>query len=216
MKRNYFLFGGLIVFATLVATAIVFPSLPNTVPVHWNIHDQPDRYESCWLGTLIMPGMMLAIMLLMAVLPWLSPKRFEVNGEQPPVYLQIMIIVLVFFAVVQYLMVAEALGRHVAMAQAVTAAICALVAGMGTVLARVPRNFYIGVRTPWTLASTNVWQATHRFAAKAFVIAGVVGVALTLLVHAVWLALAVMMVGVIAPAVYSLVYYKRLERHGEV
>ena len=47
---------------------------------------------------------------------------------------------------------------------------------IGNVLGKVKRNFYIGVRTPWTLASEKVWYATHRFAAKAFVIAGLLGV----------------------------------------
>jgi uncharacterized membrane protein len=85
----------------------------------------------------------------------------------------------------------------------------------GNVMGKLRRNFYIGVRTPWTLADERVWNATHRFAARTFVASGLVGLALSILGLFLWAILA-LLVGALAPVVYSLVYYKQLERRGEL
>jgi uncharacterized membrane protein len=84
------------------------------------------------------------------------------------------------------------------------------------VLSRVRRNFFIGVRTPWTLSSEKVWDATHRFAAKAFVVAGLFGL-LSLVVSASAIA-GLLIIGAagLASVLYSLAYYKRLERRNQL
>jgi uncharacterized membrane protein len=91
-----------------------------------------------------------------------------------------------------------------------------LLALLGNVLGKVRRNFYIGVRTPWTLASEKVWDTTHRFAARAFVLAGLLGLS-SLAVTANPLAgLAILVAAALASALYSLVHYKRLERRNQL
>jgi uncharacterized membrane protein len=80
----------------------------------------------------------------------------------------------------------------------------------------VRRNFFIGVRTPWTLANERVWNATHRCAAKTFVLGGLIGLVLTAVSGAGWLPFAALMAGALVPVVYSLVVYKQLQRRGEL
>jgi len=91
---------------------------------------------------------------------------------------------------------------------------------MGNYLSKVRRNFWMGVRTPWTLASDRVWNDTHRLAAKTFVIAGAGGVIVTLLPLplGLWMGLGVglILLGALIPVVYSLVHYKQLEARGEL
>jgi hypothetical protein len=83
---------------------------------------------------------------------------------------------------------------------------------LGNVLGKVKRNFWLGVRTPWTLASDRVWYATHRLAGKTMVAGGLAVLA------ARWPGCrrmsrpAALLAGALVPVVYSLVYYKRLER----
>jgi uncharacterized membrane protein len=88
------------------------------------------------------------------------------------------------------------------------------------VLGKVRRNFYMGVRTPWTLASERVWNDTHRLAAKMFVGAGVIGLVAVVLpvpLPAVIISVVVLMIiAGLTPAVYSLILYKRLEKLGEL
>jgi uncharacterized membrane protein len=73
----------------------------------------------------------------------------------------------------------------------------------------------MGVRTPWTLADERVWNATHRFAAKTFIAGGLAGIALAFLAQGIW-PLCAILASALAPVVYSLVYYKQLEKRGEI
>jgi uncharacterized membrane protein len=87
---------------------------------------------------------------------------------------------------------------------------------LGNVFGRVRRNFFIGVRTPWTLANEKVWDATHRFAARVFVAAGLIGL-LSMVVSSSSIAgLVILGAALLASAFYSLVHYKRLERRNEL
>jgi uncharacterized membrane protein len=87
---------------------------------------------------------------------------------------------------------------------------------IGNVLGRVRRNFWMGVRTPWTLASDAVWIPTHRLAAWLFVAFGLAGFVATLLGVSLLWCLAGLAVVVLVPVAYSLVLYKRLEKQGRL
>ena len=215
MKRNYFLIGGLMVVAVLVATLIVYPHLPERVPSHWNSQGQVDDFSAKWTLFVTMPGIMVGLMMLFAGLQWLSPRHFEVDTFRST-YLYIMLVVLGLLAYVQAVSLWAAAGGHFRMDRVIMGGIGLLIALMGNVLGKVQRNFYIGIRTPWTLANERVWYATHRFGAKVFVVGGVLALALALAGAGFWIPFATIMVAAFSPVVYSLVYYKRLERRGEV
>jgi len=104
--------------------------------------------------------------------------------------------------------------------RALLAGVLLMLALIGNVLGKVRRNFWIGVRTPWTLANERVWNDTNRLAGRLFVAAAVVGLPLLLLpLHQLALTIVVfilIMTAALGPAIYSLVLYKRLERRGEV
>jgi uncharacterized membrane protein len=85
---------------------------------------------------------------------------------------------------------------------------------LGNVLGKVQRNFYVGVRTPWTLASETVWVQTHRLAAWLFTGAGVLGLVIVLVGVPFYFAFGLILVAALVPVVYSLVLYKRLEKKG--
>jgi uncharacterized membrane protein len=76
----------------------------------------------------------------------------------------------------------------------------------------VRRNFFIGVRTPWTIANEQVWNATHRFAAKTLFAGGVTGLLAVILHAPFWLPIAAIFAATLAPVIYSFVFYKQLER----
>jgi uncharacterized membrane protein len=214
MKRNYFLIAALLIAATLIVTLVVYPDLPSRIPMHWNWRGEVDRYGDK-LEIFLMPAAMAVIALLFAALPWLSPRRFEVDTFRTT-YLYIMILALAFMAYIHALHLWAAFSKPLDMNRALLGAAFLLLALLGNVLGRVRRNFYIGVRTPWTLANEKVWDATHRFAARAFVLAGLLGL-LSLAVTASPLAgLAILVAAALASALYSLVYYKRLERRNEL
>jgi uncharacterized membrane protein len=215
MKRTYFLIGLLLVVAVLLATLISYPYLPARVPTHWDIHGHANGYSAKWTLFVTAPGIMLALLGMFRLLPWLSPKHFEVDTFVST-YLYIMLVMLAFPVYVQGLILWVSVGGHWNMGQAIGGGVCLLFALLGNVLGKVRRNFWIGVRTPWTLANERVWNATHRFAAKTFVLGGLAGLVLTLAGAGAWPMFAALMAGALTPVVHSLVYYKHLERRGEV
>ncbi|MGA2084907.1 MAG: SdpI family protein [Terracidiphilus sp.] len=214
MTRKIFLFEILLIAAALAATAVLYPHFPASVPLHWNYHFEPDRYGPKWTLYLFGPGFMAAVMGLTWLFPWLSPKRFQMDAFWST-YHQVM---LLFFGIMTYsyaVMLWADCGRAIDMGRAVLCGVCLFIILFGNLLGKVRRNFYIGVRTPWTLASERVWNDTHRFAARITVAAGLLGLALS--IAGLYLAaLFALLAGGLAPVVYSLVLYKQLERRGEI
>ncbi|MFZ0961276.1 MAG: DUF1648 domain-containing protein [Terriglobia bacterium] len=79
MTRKYFLFGFALLITCLLATAILYPQLPARVPSHWNARGIVDGYTAKWTLFVMNPGIMLGTLGMFAVLPWLSPRHFEVD-----------------------------------------------------------------------------------------------------------------------------------------
>lgn len=95
----------------------------------------------------------------------------------------------------------------------------ALLAGMGNYLGTVKPNFFVGIRTPWTLLSESVWRKTHRLAGPLWVAGGLLlmGLAWVVPVHyAIWLLLTVTTVLVIVPVGYSFMAYRQLKNAGQL
>ena len=215
MTGKYYLVGILLTVAVVVATFAAYPSLPHSVPTHWGIHNQPNGYSPKWALFLLGPGSMAGVMLLMYFLPWLSPKQFEIESFRATC-LQIMLMVVTalgyFFVAVLWV---DA-GHRLNMGRAIGGGVCLLFASLGNVMGKIRKNFYIGIRTPWTLANERVWNATHRFAAKTLVFAGLSGFALAMAGLNGWPMIAILLAGPLVPVFYSLAFYKQLERRGEL
>ncbi|MGA2674272.1 MAG: SdpI family protein [Terracidiphilus sp.] len=214
MTRKVLVFELLLIAAVLVVTALLYPRLPAQIPTHWNVHLQPDHYMSGWTTFLLGPGLLAGITLITFLLPWLSPRDFQVDGFRAT-YRQVM---LIFFNLWIYLYAAilwAAFGHPLDAGRAIAVGYCLGFVFFGNVMGKVRRNFFIGVRTPWTLTNERVWNATHRFAAKAWVAAGLLGLVSEIFGLHVGPAIA-LLIGWLGPKLYSLVVYKRLERRGEI
>jgi uncharacterized membrane protein len=213
--NKYYLVAVLLILAALVATAAVYPQLPERVATHWGIDNRPNGYSPKWALFLIGPGLMMLLLVLFRFLPWLSPKQWEVDSFRTT-YLQVMLIVIALMGYLYGATLWAGMTGSANVGRAIVGGVCLLLALLGNLLGKVRRNFYIGVRTPWTLANERVWNATHRFAAKTFVVGGLTGLALTLVGFQGWPVLAVLLAAPLIPAAYSLFFYKQLERRGQL
>jgi uncharacterized membrane protein len=213
--KYYYLAGILLAAAALVATVVAYPQLPSSVPTHWNIHGQANGYSPKWALYIIGPGIIAGIVLFTWLLPWLSPKHFEVEGFRST-YLQIMLMMAGMMAYVDATILWTGVGHNLNFGRVGLFGICLFFVLLGNLMGRVRRNFFIGVRTPWALANERVWNATHRLAAKTFVVGGLAGVALIAIGLNGWPPLVALMAGAFVPVLYSLYFYKQLERRGEL
>jgi len=214
MIRKVLLFQVLLIAAALAATVVVYPHIPAQIPFHWNFHMEPDLYGPRWALYLFGPGFMTATMLLTWLLPWLSPQRFQVSSFRSTFRL-VMLMMFSMMAYMDAVMLWADSGRPMHAGRAILGGVFLFMALFGNVMGKLRRNFFIGVRTPWTLASERVWNATHRFAARIWMAAGLLGLVLSLAGLYV-LALFALLATALASVVYSLVLYKQLERRGEL
>jgi uncharacterized membrane protein len=133
-----------------------------------------------------------------------------------PTSLYLMLLIVALLAYVHAVMLWKAMGGELDILRSILGAASIFLAAMGNVMGKVRRNFFIGIRTPWTLASERVWYATHRLAAKAFVAAGLFGLVIAFAQLPLWIWIAAVLAAAAIPLVYSLVLYKRLEKAGEL
>jgi uncharacterized membrane protein len=212
-------------FLAVAGTAYVwffqYDQLPERVPVHWNIHNEPDGWTeraNAWHYLILMPAVMVGMILLTLAIPWLSPKNFEVDSFRNT-YGYIMALAVGLMGFMQVPIVMGTFGNQMPFGKMIIGGVFFFFALMGNVLGKVRRNFWMGVRTPWTLASDAVWNQTHRVTAWIFVVFGTLSPIVLLLVPGdtvvLWVVGAFLPV-VFFPIIYSLVLYKRLERQGKL
>ncbi len=215
LNQRYYLGAVAVILATLAGTLVAYPSLPNIVPFHWDAHGQVNGWGPKWSLLVYGPGMMAFMVLVTAALPWLSPKKFEVDSFRAT-YLYIMIVIVATLAYIQILILLSSLGMALDIGRAIEGGVCLLITLLGNVLGKVRRNFYVGIRTPWTLASDSVWNHTHRLGAKTFFAGGLLGLLAVILRAPFWMPVIAILVAAFVPVIYSLVFYKQLERRGEL
>jgi uncharacterized membrane protein len=214
------LFLTILTFAGTFYVAELHPELmADPVPVHWNINGAADAFVPRAQATpylMIIPLCMFGMCLLTVLLPWLSPRPFGVERFRDTYY-YIMGLVVALFAYIQALLLLASLRQPpVNTTRLMIAGIFLFFALMGNSLGKVRRNFWMGVRTPWTLASEVVWDRTHRVAAWLFTAVGAAGFVAVLVGVPFVVCFVVLITAALVPVVYSLVLYKRLEREGKL
>jgi uncharacterized membrane protein len=200
--------------AALAASLILYPRMPERVPIHWNIQGQADGFAPKSWGLFLCPGLMAGMIGLFALFPWLSPRNFEVDSFRKT-YEFLLVLLTGLFGYIHALTLIASLAPEFEMGRALIAGIFLVFTLLGNVMGKVQRNFWIGIRVPWTLASERVWNDTHRLAAWLWTAGGLVGFVAALAGYVV-VAFGVLVVVTLVPIVHSLVLYKRLERRGEV
>jgi uncharacterized membrane protein len=199
-----------LVAGAFAAAALLYRRLPDPVPVHWDAHGHVNGYMPKPWGALVMPLVTLGVSLLLLVLPRLSPRGFRVDRFQATFDLiQTSIVGFLFFATLLVLLAGAGFG--VSVARAVPLGVGVLLVVLGNVLGKVTKNFFVGIRTPWTLASDEVWLRTHRFGGRVFVLAGLAIAVAGLAEGGATPILVAALAAVLLPTVYSYFIYRRLE-----
>jgi uncharacterized membrane protein len=208
--------------ATLAAAALSLylwafyaERLPARLPIHWDIHGHVDGTAPRDVVLILMPSIMAGWIVLTLLLPWLSPRQFQVDTFRST-YHYLMALLNLFFAYMHFVTVLGALLVPEKVTTLVLSGVFLLFVLLGNVLGKVRRNFWIGIRTPWTLADERVWNETHRLGAWLFVAAGLFGFVGVLLGVSFLVLFIAVMAAALWPVVYSLILYKRLQREGKL
>ena len=195
--------GPMLLVLMLVVAILAYPRLPERIPTHWNLQGEVDGWSARWM-VFFPPAMGLLMLVLMPVLRRIDPRRANYDRFEPTFWLVINLII-AFMFVPHLMTIGAALGWPLpATDRVLVGAVGVLFILLGNYMPRVKSNWWMGIRTPWTLSSESVWRSTHRLGGRMFVVGGAVmilslaltpearvaalitGVVLSALVPAVW------------------------------
>src|ERR1700686_1375052 len=198
----------LIVVAAFLASAIVYPRLPEMVPTHWQGMDaQPNGWSSRLFGAWLTPVLLLGIWALVRVLPAIDPRGAN-YAKFGGAFEAIIDSLMLFLLGMHIVLLRAGLGYPVQIERIVPFGVGVLLIVIGNLLPRCRPNWFVGIRTPWTLSSDRVWEKTHRFGGQVFVGGGIL-MLLSGLVLAQWAPVTVFII--IALCAGSVLVYSYLE-----
>jgi uncharacterized membrane protein len=156
----------------LLAGAILWNQLPDQMASHWNVNDQVDGTMPKFWGVFMMPLITLGMLALFLVLPNIDPLKANIAQFRESFNLFIVLIV-AFMLYIHGLTLAWSLGyQDFKMSAAMLPFMGVLFIAIGFMLRKAKRNFFIGIRTPWTLSSDSVWDKIHQLGSVLFMASG--------------------------------------------
>ena len=197
----------LIVVAAFAISAVLYPRLPTTIPTHWDFSGRPNGWSSRFWGAWLIPIFLLGMLALVRILPRIDPRGSN-YAKFGGAFEAIIDSIMLFMLALHIVALRAALGYPVQMQRIVPIGIGVLLVVIGNLLPRARPNWFVGIRTPWTLSSDRVWEKTHRFGGRAFVAGGLVITLASLL----WVSAAhIVLIAVMALVAFSVVIYSYLE-----
>jgi uncharacterized membrane protein len=155
---------------SLAGLAALYRKLPASIPTHWNLSGRVDGWSPRW-SIFAQGALPLGLYLLMRLIPRIDP-RSESHAQHERAYGVLSLTVSLGFIPIAWISAAAALGADIDSGALVRVAIGVMFAVIGNFLGKLRSNYFIGIRTPWTLADDEVWRKTHRRGGAVFVAAG--------------------------------------------
>lgn len=192
----------LLISFSFLSSAYFYNLLPDRVASHWNAQGQVDGTMPKGFSLFFTPAVLLILIVFLAVMPRVDPLKKNIEKFRGD-YDRFIVLFAAFLVYVHLLTITWNLGYHFEMGAALSPALGVLFYYVGVLVEKSRRNWFIGIRTPWTLSSDNVWKKTHEVGGKLFKISGAIA---TLGVFFPGYMLYFVLVPVLAVAAYLVVY----------
>ena len=199
----------LIAFA-LAFSLSVFDRLPEQMASHWNTANQVDGYMSRFWGAFLMPIVVVGMLALFLVIPNIDPLKANIVKFRK--YFNAFIVLMVAFLVYMHILtMLWNLGfDQFNMGAAMLPALGLIFVFAGIMMRQAKRNFFIGIRTPWTLSSDHVWEKTHQIGSTLFIASGILALLGAIFAdYAIWFILVPVLGTTLFLVVYSYVLYQQ-------
>lgn len=211
VKKDLFLW--LIMAGLFISSIALYPSLPEQIPIHWNIQGEVDGYGSKFSGAFFLPFLTLGLYVLLVLLPKIDPRQ-ENYAKFAGAYEVFKWMMILFMAVIHGVVLASSLGYAFDVTFVIKIAVGLMIMLLGNYLGKMRHNYFIGIRTPWTLANEEVWNKTHRFAGPLWVLSGLCFIIAAFFNHpaAFWLPMSLLMVASFVSVGYSYWVFRQLQK----
>ncbi len=194
-----------------------YQNFPMQVPTHWNLQGEVNGYSGVFSASFLLPLMMLGLYIMFLSLPYLDPKKEQYTAFAG-VYHKFKDLILVFLFIMYIMTGLNGLGYKVDVAFYVPILVGILFTVIGLLLKNVKMNWFMGIRTPWTMSSETVWDKTHKLSGYVFVIAGALMAATAFVTANIKIALFVIAIAVIVftlPIYSSILYVQEKKVRGQ-
>lgn len=151
----------------ILLSVISYSQLPATMAIHWDITGNVNGYASKPIALFLLPFISILLYGLFLFLPSTDPYKKNFSQFQK-YYEDFIIVVLGFLFYIHLLSITWNLGHHINMIQLLSPAFSLLFYFIGILTSVAKRNWFVGIRTPWTLSSEKVWNVTHQVGSKLF------------------------------------------------
>ncbi len=195
----------------MVMTTLLYNKLPDQMATHFGTSGEADGYQGKFAFLLTSSLMLIGIPLLLKVIRYMDPKRTNYDKFELT-YDRFRLIFTAFLSVMMGVTILYNLGFAVNIQMIVLIGMGILFIFLGNYMSRIRLNYTMGIRTPWTLASEEVWRRTHRLAGPLWFIAGIIVIILAFLPGnlAFILLMIIIAIVVLIPILYSYLLYKKL------
>jgi uncharacterized membrane protein len=202
--------GLVFILASVVFSLAVYGKLPDQVATHFGPTGEADGWSSRSFAAFGLPLLSFFLYSLLSALPQIMPRR-ENYERFSETYWTIITVIIAFMAVTHVVILGISLGWPIDVPTFVLLGVGAMFVIMGNLMPRVKSNWMLGIRTPWTLDSENVWRETHRLGGRTMVVAGIITMVAAFLPDAIrpWIAFGALLFGAMIPAVYSYILWRR-------
>ncbi len=205
-NRKMLIWTSLVCLIPLIAGALLYSRLPETMATHWNLNGEADGWSSRAFAVFGLPGILLAVNLL---LPWAlraDPKRANMSDRL--VLISLWTIPLVSLLCCG-LTLARGLGYTVRVERWVPVFMGVLFIVIGNYLPKTKQSYTMGIKLPWTLNSEENWNRTHRLGGFLWVIGGVLFILMSFIGWSLAAFLIILSVMVFIPMIYSYLLYRK-------
>jgi uncharacterized membrane protein len=171
MTRKTVAIAAMLVVLSMAAASVVAGSLlPDGIrlPIHWDLFGQPDRLADKWIALVTPPALVGLVSLLFYFLPALEPRR-EGLARSQGLYLYGWLALLLMGGVIEVALLSAAFGWGLRTVHLLAGGVGIMLMLIGNQLGKSRSMYLMGLRTPWTLASEDVWIRTHRLCGKLMV-----------------------------------------------
>ena len=171
--RNTVIVSIILIVIGVVASALAYNQLPAQVASHWNESNQVNGYMSRFWGAFLLPVVMIGILALFLIIPSIDPLRANI-AEFRGAFNIFIVLMIAFMLYTHGLTLVWNLGYdQFNMGSAMLPGLGLIFIFAGVMMRKAKRNFFIGIRTPWTLSSDSVWDKTHQLGSILFIFSGV-------------------------------------------
>jgi len=209
-RQRFLLAIGLVALSALVSV-LAAPALPERMISHWNIAGQPDATMATPVALVLFPALSAALVGLFWLLPRIDPLGENVVAFRPA-YDWFLVVLTAYLLALHVGVIAFNLGFRFDFTAFVLAGVAVLFYAVGELLSHARRNWFVGIRTPWTLSSEAVWDRTHALGGRLFKVTALLTlVGLIFGEYAVYFLLVPALLTAAATVIYSFVLYRRLD-----